>query len=262
MSHVFNLRHQWTPAQLGTLFWFDAADSATITASAGAVSQWDDKSGNGYDVIQDVAADQPTTGSRTIGGLNVIDFSGVEALRRTTDGPYARNVGSLLVITLMQDDSLSSSDAQLEIKTAGGATRVKHQTEGTRFSGAGRRLDSDSYQELDSTIIPDTNPHIHATIFDYSNAEMNWSIDGTLDTAQTYQTSGNTSDTDSTAFFIGAIDSTGTEGMNGAIGEMIVVEDDITTATLQKLEGYIAWRWGRVSTLPSNHPYKNHPPYL
>ena len=35
----------WTPAYLLTEAWYDAADLATITEAAGAVSQWDDKSG-------------------------------------------------------------------------------------------------------------------------------------------------------------------------------------------------------------------------
>jgi hypothetical protein len=29
---------------------------------------------------------------------------------------------------------------------------------------------------------------------------------------------------------------------------------------LEKAEGYLAWKWGLVNKLPSNHPYKNSPP--
>ena len=29
---------------------------------------------------------------------------------------------------------------------------------------------------------------------------------------------------------------------------------------LEKAEGYLAWKWGLVGNLPSNHPYKNSPP--
>lgn len=56
--------------------WFDASDASTITESGGAVSQWDDKSGNGYDLTQATGANQPLTGSRTLNGLNVLDFNG------------------------------------------------------------------------------------------------------------------------------------------------------------------------------------------
>ncbi len=39
--------------------WYDAADASTITLNGDLVSQWDDKSGNGYHVYQASAASQP-----------------------------------------------------------------------------------------------------------------------------------------------------------------------------------------------------------
>jgi hypothetical protein len=56
--------------------WLDASDATTITEVGGSVSQWDDKSGNARNFTQAVAANQPTTGTRTKNGLNVIDFDG------------------------------------------------------------------------------------------------------------------------------------------------------------------------------------------
>jgi len=55
-----------------TTLWLDAADTDTITETAGAVSQWDDKSGNGNDATQSTGANQPITGTDTIGGLNAL----------------------------------------------------------------------------------------------------------------------------------------------------------------------------------------------
>ena len=42
----------WTPASVTTDFWFDASNAASITASSGAVSQWNDLSGNGRHATQ------------------------------------------------------------------------------------------------------------------------------------------------------------------------------------------------------------------
>lgn len=56
--------------------WLDAADTATITSSSGAVSQWDDKSGNGRHVSKISDPERPTTGSATQNGLNVLTFDG------------------------------------------------------------------------------------------------------------------------------------------------------------------------------------------
>lgn len=59
----------------GLLAWYDASDASTITTSTG-VSAWADKSGNGYTLRQSTGNNQPATGTRTIGGKNVLDFDG------------------------------------------------------------------------------------------------------------------------------------------------------------------------------------------
>ena len=60
----------------GLVAWYDASDAGSITESSGAVSQWDDLSGNGYHLTQSTGSLQPTTGTRTQNGLNVLDFAG------------------------------------------------------------------------------------------------------------------------------------------------------------------------------------------
>lgn len=49
----------WTPAQISTALWLDAADASTITLNGTTVSQWNDKSGNGRNAVQVTAASQP-----------------------------------------------------------------------------------------------------------------------------------------------------------------------------------------------------------
>ena len=52
------------------LLWLDADDNSTITHTSNAVSQWNDKSGNGYDA--NASGAEPTTGSATINSKNVL----------------------------------------------------------------------------------------------------------------------------------------------------------------------------------------------
>jgi hypothetical protein len=82
---VLNRFATFSPLDLNPELWLDAADTATITESSGSVSQWDDKSGNGRNVTQGTGAAQPTTGTQTINGLNVIDFDGNDFLVRADD---------------------------------------------------------------------------------------------------------------------------------------------------------------------------------
>jgi hypothetical protein len=41
----------------------------------------------------------------------------------------------------------------------------------------------------------------------------------------------------------------------GFIGEIIYYTAQLTTAQIQQVEGYLAWKWGLTTTIPSNHPY-------
>ena len=69
----------FTPTSLaGIEVWLDATDASTITdAGAGAVSQWDDKSGQDNHAYQSNATARPTTGTHTINSLNALDFTQV-----------------------------------------------------------------------------------------------------------------------------------------------------------------------------------------
>lgn len=67
------------PMSLTPDLWLDASDTATITSSSGAVSQWDDKSGNGRHVSSS-GSERPKTGSATQNGLNVLTFDGISSV--------------------------------------------------------------------------------------------------------------------------------------------------------------------------------------
>lgn len=70
----------WTPAGLsGLAAWYDASDASTITdAGGGAVSAWNDKSGNARHLTQGTPAARPITGSVAIGASNALSFDGVD----------------------------------------------------------------------------------------------------------------------------------------------------------------------------------------
>jgi hypothetical protein len=88
---------------LGPTLWLDASDITTITESGGAVSQWNDKSGNGFNVSQGTGAAQPTTGSLTRNGLNVLSFDGGDVLAYS--GTTNFNVGDFTVFVVAEQTS-------------------------------------------------------------------------------------------------------------------------------------------------------------
>src|SRR3990167_4501337 len=57
--------------------WYDANDISTITKDgADRISQWNDKTGNGHDLLQATGGNQPLWLSEDRDGLDVIDFVG------------------------------------------------------------------------------------------------------------------------------------------------------------------------------------------
>jgi hypothetical protein len=49
-------------------------------------------------------------------------------------------------------------------------------------------------------------------------------------------------------------------GWTGDMAEIIALKEQTPAPLAQKVEGYLAWKWGLVDSLPSNHPYKNAAP--
>jgi hypothetical protein len=59
----------------GYYAWYDAADTSTISLSGSNVTQWNDKSGNGYHLTQGTDSRRPQSGTRTMNTRNVLDYS-------------------------------------------------------------------------------------------------------------------------------------------------------------------------------------------
>ncbi len=64
--------------QLFPMAWLDASDTSTISASSNLVSSWNDKAGANH-ATQSNSVRKPSSGTRTIKGMNVIDFDGTRA---------------------------------------------------------------------------------------------------------------------------------------------------------------------------------------
>jgi hypothetical protein len=53
-----------------------------------------------------------------------------------------------------------------------------------------------------------------------------------------------------------------TNRFKGLMGEIIMFNRQLADFDRFQVEGYLSWKWGIQSSLPSNHPYKNTAPYL
>lgn len=106
----------WTPADLDSadlVGWYDASDVSTITTNAsGDVSQWDDKSGNGYYMEQLSGGLQLEYLTNAINGLPVLYGSG------TFDRMYSTNMS--ITVTNFALVSVGASTAGSDFLCLGG----------------------------------------------------------------------------------------------------------------------------------------------
>jgi len=76
------------PTPEKTFAWFDADDASTITESSGAVSQWNDKSNNGFNLSQATGSKQPNINTTTLNGKPVMRFEDFDTLVASTPSDW------------------------------------------------------------------------------------------------------------------------------------------------------------------------------
>lgn len=232
----------WTPANITTQLWLDAADSSTITLDGGAVSQWGDKSGNGRNATQTTAANRPVVLSANINGLNVLSFDNSNDAMTTGWNLSATNNYMIFMV---------ANQVQTGDRRVINSTTYNNQISNSRLGG--------QYVQIKDDVVVSTN----------------WSVSGTTNQSVlvappsgnfsyfgngTSITTNARSVTDWGVLTFGAL-GTYNEPLDGRLCEVIVVYSSDTT-TRQLIEGYLAHKWGLVVYLPNDHPYKSLAPTL
>jgi hypothetical protein len=115
----------------GLVAWYDASNAGSITESGGAVSQWNDLSGNGYHLTQGTGANQPTTGTRTQNSLNAIDFDGSDWLERTGISSIGGNAHTWFVVLHFDTIAGGGNNGFFSLRTTASsdwnsATSIRH----------------------------------------------------------------------------------------------------------------------------------------
>lgn len=239
----------FTPLDLNPALWLDASDTSTITASGSPlrVSQLDDKSGNGRNLVQATSANQPTSGATTVNGLNVLDFTGGRRLARLSDDLF-QNVGegemfvvakgtfnaplAVRLFSATRNDDADAQRAGVLVGTAG-------------LRAGGRRLDADSFQlvETGSGTVTNNATMIASGRFDWTNADLKVRLNTTATTRTGgFQTAGSTSNTTS-RLLVGANDAGG-EAYVGSICEVVAFRRLLSADEVTLLLNHLAGKWG------------------
>ena len=217
------------------LAWFDGADVSTITHASNAVSNWADKTGNGYDVSTSDTNRQPTFTSNAINSLSALTFNS-DYLGRS--GPILTNSASNLAIMIVSKTT-----------TAYHRTIYSQAVEGTGW-GANHMVSFDSSGNISYVNYPGTGSsaaggpganELSLVTINRSGTTNSYYKNGVLlgtGAANTY-----TRDVDKTS--IGRrTDAGGREYFNGEIAEVILFERTLTDGEREAMETYLIDKWG------------------
>lgn len=239
----------------GLVGWWDASDVATVTTVGSDVSQIDDKSGLGRHATQITANNRPTY-SETINGRNVMTMNGTSDFL-ITGLESATLTGYTTMFCVAQ---LSSS---LTTTTAGNKTPLFGRDPNT----------ANSYGFVFNNAVAGFGLN-----FQWRNSGYNYAnpppaaiglplllVGGSKSTGRVRRVNGissfysvatpaGTNSATDNYLHIG-LDPTQNRYWNDLWGEALVFDRELTEVEIQKIEGYLAWKWGLQEQLPYDHPY-------
>lgn len=245
LAGVFNV------SNLSPLVWYDATD---LTVSP--VSQWNDKSYNARHISQSNINNQPTYSNNEVG------LNGSQYLFNTT--PIMYNNGSMEVFIVAS--GLAQSDTRLvgEGSSTNNSPFYGIQSgQSVQQGGASGDIQKMSIfirNDNSSTLVAGTVNN--SVAFDGTFKILHWKDTGTQVQGRinggsfgfkSYTRSGSVT---VNRFCIGGVlRSAFSSGFTGSIKEIIITPVN-TNTDREKVEGYLAHKWGLEGDLPSSHPYK------
>ncbi|MFM6606057.1 MAG: hypothetical protein ACKPH3_18615 [Dolichospermum sp.] len=247
----------WTPAQISTALWLDAADASTITLNGSTVSQWNDKSGNGRNAIQATAANQPTYSVEIFNNKPGLSFDGVNDFLVATYSSINFVGCSIFIIGNLN----SSSGANTGVITLNDGVNLDFQTNGiigwasgnsnNLPSGADSRYNNGSIGVSNAVLAMNTN-YLYSFI---SNSGIR--INGTL----AFSGDNGSVTIPNTQLGVGCrLSPNGSNFSRCIVSEVVVINSIVSTINRQLIEGYLAWKWELTANLANNHPFKFNPP--
>jgi hypothetical protein len=254
----------FNPASIaGCQVWFDAADTSSILVdSSSNVSLWIDKSNTGTTAI-------PTRGA-SANQITYVTVDGYRGIYINNNASVVYNSSTYSQLTVQSNFQNTTDYSIFAVVNLSNVTSGELQTiygnvrgasgERTPNFGAGATLEFNLVGE---------NRMINSSFIG----------SGRLQTALISSSSALTAYTNTTAYAsvtngltrpstdVGPLPSIGGPGSfndnrfaNGYFHEILVYNSVLTTIQRQKVEGYLASKWGLQSSLPSNHPYKTTAP--
>lgn len=247
----------WSPSEISTIFWYDAADESTITATGNEVTQMLDKSGNNVTLtVINQSRIGPDTGTRTLNGLNVLEYTKTALnTNQILENDSFSQAQPFCIAGIVRLDNEGITTSEQDFLFSG--------TESSTDRVAVRRMTTDQWQiyTTKSGTTTKTVPSPAVALED-TNFLLSFYFGGTNTSTirinGTPNGSGIVNDTPFSSLNIGG-NFAEDQSLDGFIAELVAFADPNDQ---EIVEGYLAWKWGMQGDLDGNHRYKNSRPYV
>jgi hypothetical protein len=241
----------WDPSSITTRLWLDMDDQTTFTSSSGNVTAIADKSGNSY-TFNAASGSTLTAVNTAQNNKNILRFDGnSDATSYTSIGFSTTAVHKwFFVVKVTASDNhdalvtftKNNPTLQMIMFNMSGAGVFS----GDWYMNPGTNMTGNSTNLLNQWVMLSAE-------FDIPNGQATLALNATEYNTNVAQSGLST---------MGAGSVRLNDYQNNADsdwGEVVFVED-VTQANSDKIEGYLAHKWGLTADLPSNHPYKTSAP--
>jgi hypothetical protein len=256
----------WTPADITTALWLDASDASTmfdatsggsLVAADGAVARLQDKSGNANHATQSTSGSRPVRKVSVQNGLDVLRFDGANHWLSGANTPLTSNAKTIIAVT---KSSNGTGGTIFQNRAGAGLALVVRALfiAATSFVSGDTVTNNVTVAGDFSSLWQDFN--IASWTQQSSNRAVFYWNNGT-----SYATTGIPANEDAGAgYAIGVLRVTDSPNriqfFPGDYCEIVILNSQATTDTRQRIEGYIAHKWGLTANLPNDHPYKTAAP--
>ena len=221
------------PPVTGYLAWYDPSDASSITSSSGLVSQLSDKSANAHHLTASGTA-RPTTGTKTINGLNVLDFNGGANYLVSANITQAQPV-TIFVVGQKNSTTLTNTNDQIIGNNASSPTIYERGTGAWAFYAGTEQ----------GTTAADTRAHLWDAVFNSASSSLN------IDSIQS-----STGNRGSTGWSSNSINVGNSLGMNtgwpGQVAEIIIYPSALSGTDRALVETYFVTKWFTSSAAVSD----------
>lgn len=245
----------WTPNDSPDTYAWWKADSLTGTYADGdQVNSWYDEISSYHLAREEGTAGFPKFVTNSLNSLPGVEFDGGGSGTRlykafsTTEWPTALTNLSHMIVVVFRTD-VTSGTSQTAYWSGQGSIEVHRSAGKASATFWGTTFNTTA----GATTLGTTTTHIAVGVWDYANGTRSIYLNGTLDGSS----SGLSGGWASPSIRVGS--NFGTQTFDGMIYETAFIHA-IDTTTRQKLEGYLAHKWGLASNLPTGHPYENAAP--